>query len=84
MLERSDAQVIVSLMISAAMLGVKVTSLNAIIRTINRKQELKMFVAELTLPRSRGSNVPPELMQRVRRATEHGPAERTIVCLLRS
>jgi hypothetical protein len=75
-----------SLLVSAAMLGVKVTSLNAIIRTINRKQELKMLVAELALPRSRGSSVPVELMQRARRATEpwNGTAEIETVCVLRS
>ena len=83
-LEWSDAQVIASLLVSAVMLGVKVTSLTAIIRTINRKQELEMLVAELTLPRSQGSNIPAELMQRVRRATEHGPAEMSVVCVLRS
>ena len=77
-------QVIASLLVSAVMVGVKVTSLTAIIRTINRKQELKMLVAELTLPRSQGSNIPAELMQRVRRATEHGPAEMSVVCVLRS
>ena len=85
-LERADAQVMASLLVSAAMLGVKVTSLNAIIRTINRKKELKMLVAELALPRSRGSNIPVELMQRARRATElwSGPAEIETVCVLRS
>jgi hypothetical protein len=77
-------QVIASLLVSAVMLGVKVTSLNAIIRSINRKQELKMLVAELTLLRSQGINVPAELMQQVRRATEHGPAEMKMVCVLRS
>ena len=83
-LERFEAQVIASLLVSAVMLGVKVTSLNAIIRSINRKQELKMLVAELTLLRSQGINVPAELMQQVRRATEHGPAEMKMVCVLRS
>jgi hypothetical protein len=85
-LERSDAQVIASLLVSAVMLGVKVTSLNAIIRTINRKQELKMLVAELNLKRSRGSNIPVELMQRARRASErwNRPAEIETVCVLRS
>jgi hypothetical protein len=77
-------QVIASLLVSAVMLGVKVTSLNAIIRSINRKQELKMLVAELTLLRSHGINVPAKFMQQVRRATEHGPAEMTMVCVLRS
>jgi hypothetical protein len=81
-LERSDAQVIASLLVSAVMLGVKVTSLNGIIRTINRKQELKMLVAELNLPRSRGTSIPVELMRRARRATEHGPAETKMVCVL--
>jgi hypothetical protein len=78
--------VIASLLVSAVMLGVKVTSLNAIIRTINRKKELKMLVAELALPRSRGSNIPVELMQRARRAPElwRGPAEIETVCVLRS
>ena len=83
-LERSDAQVTASLLVSAVMLGVKVTSLNAIIRTINRKQELKMLVAELTTLRSQGINVPAAIMQQVRRATEHGPAEMKMVCVLRS
>ena len=81
-LERSDAQVIASLLVSAVMLGVKATSLNAIIRTIYRKQELKMLVAELTLPQSQGSNIPAELMQRMRRATEDRPAEMNVVCVL--
>ena len=81
-LERSDAQVIASLLVSAVMLGVKVTSLNGIIRTISRRQELKMLVAELALPRSRGSNIPVELMQRARRATEDGPDEMKMVCVL--
>ena len=80
-LARSDAQVIASLLVSAVMLGVKVTSLNAIIRTINRKQELKMLVAELNLPRSRNSNIPVELMQRARRASEQRPAEMKMVCV---
>ena len=81
-LERSDAQVIASLLVSAVMLGVKATSLIAVIRTINRKQELEMLVAELGLSRSRGSNVPVELMRRARRATEHGRAEMKMVCVL--
>ena len=77
---------IASLLVSVVMLGVKVTSLNAIIRTINRKQELKMLVAELALSRSRGSNIPVELMQRARCASErwNGPAEIETVCVLRS
>jgi hypothetical protein len=72
--------VIASLLVSAVMLGVKVTSLTAIIRTINRKQELEMLVAELTLPRSQGIDVPAALMQRVRRATEM--TEMNVVCIL--
>jgi hypothetical protein len=82
-LERTDAQVIASLLVSAVMLGVKVTSLNAIIRTINRKQELEMLVAELNLKRSRGSIIPVELMRRARRASEwwNGPAEIETVCV---
>ena len=79
-------QVIASLLVSAVMLGVKVTSLNGIIRTISRRRELKMLVAELALPRSRGSNIPAELMQRARRAsygaTEDGPDEMKMVCVL--
>jgi hypothetical protein len=81
-LERSDAQVIASLLVSAVMLGVKVTSLNAIIRTINRNQELKMLVAELNHPRSRSSDIPVELARRARRASEQGPAEMKMVCVL--
>ena len=79
-------QVIASLLVSAVMLGVKVTSLNGIIRTISRRRELKMLVAELALPRSRGSNIPVELMQRARRATElwNGPGDIETVCVLRS
>jgi hypothetical protein len=72
--------VIASLLVSAVMLGVKVTSLTAIIRTINRKQELEMLVAELTLPRSQGIDVPAALMQRVRSATEM--TEMNVVCIL--
>jgi hypothetical protein len=75
-------QVIASLLVSAVMLGVKVTSLNGIIRTISRRRELKMLVAELALLRSRGSNIPVELMQRARRATEDGPDEMKMVCVL--
>ena len=75
-------QVIASLLVSAVMLGVKVTSLNGIIRTISRRRELKMLVAELALPRSRGSNIPAELMQRARLATEDGPDEMKMVCVL--
>ena len=81
--ERSDAQVIASLLVSAVMLGVKghITQCH---HPHDRKQELKMLVAQLTLPRSQGSNIPAELMQRVRRATEHGPADMSVVCVLRS
>jgi hypothetical protein len=74
--------VIASLLVSAVMLGVKVTSLSAVIRTISRKQELKELVAELGLPRSRGSSIPVELMRRARRASEYGPAEMKMVCVL--
>ena len=62
------------------MLGVKATSLNAIIRTINRKQELGILIGELKKARS---SVPQEaLAERVRRATEHAPAETGIVRFL--
>ena len=47
------------------MLGVKATSLNAIIRTICRKQELGMLVEEL---KKAHTNIPSELVERVRRA----------------
>ncbi len=63
-------QVIVSLLISSIMLGKQGASLGAIIRTTNRKQELKMLVGELA--RARGSNISQELLARARRATEHG------------
>ncbi len=69
-----------SLLLSAVMLGVKATSLNAIIRTINRKQELGILIGELKKARS---SVPLEaLAERVRRATEHAPAETGIVRFL--
>lgn len=61
-------QVIVSLLVSAVMLGVKISSLNAIIRLTNRKQEIEMLTKELT--RARSSNIPAELIERARRATE--------------
>ena len=61
---------IVSLLLSSIMLGKQGTSLVAIIRTTNRKQELPMLVGELT--RARSSNIPQELLARARRATELG------------
>ena len=67
------------------MLGVKATSLGAIIRTTNRKQELEMLVTELT--RARSSNIPPALFERARHATErmlHDHAETEMVCVLRA
>ncbi len=76
-------QVIVSLMVSCIMLGVKATSLNAVIRTTNRKQELTMLVGELT--RVRSSNIPAELFQRAGRAAELTPEDdktSTMVCAL--
>ena len=63
------------------MLGWKGTSLNAIIRTANRKQELQMLVEELT--RARGS-IPSELAVRARRLTELGHSEFEMVCALRA
>ncbi len=63
-------QVIVSLLLSSIMLGKQGTSLVAIIRTTNRKQELQMLVGELT--RARSSSIPQELLARARRATELG------------
>ena len=63
------------------MLGWKGTSLNAIIRTTNRKQELQMLVEELT--RARGSSIPSELAVRVRCATELGHNSE-MVCVLRA
>jgi hypothetical protein len=63
----------VSLLLSAVMLGAKATSLNAIIRTINRKQELGIRIGELK--KARSSMPPKVLTERVRRATEHAPAE---------
>ena len=71
----------ISLLVSAVMLGWKGTSLSAIIRTANRKQELQMLVEELT--RARGSNAPPELVVRVRCATELGHNSE-MVCVLRA
>ncbi len=63
------------------MLGWKGTSLSAIIRTTNRKQELQILVEELT--RARGNNAPPELVVRVRCATELGHNSE-MVCVLRA
>jgi hypothetical protein len=71
-------QVIVSLLLSAVMLGVKATSLIAIIRTINRKQELGILIGELQKDRS-SSMLQEALAERVRRATEHAPGETGIV-----
>jgi hypothetical protein len=76
-------QVIASLMVSCIMLGVKATSLNAVIRTTNRKQELTMLVGELT--RVRSSNIPAELLQRAGSADELSPEDdktSTMVCAL--
>ena len=69
---------IVSLIISSIMLGQKCTSLVAIIRTTNRKQELQMLVGELT--RARSSNIHQELLARARRATELGEPGTELVC----
>jgi hypothetical protein len=60
------AQVIVSLLISAIMLGVKLTSVPAIIRTVSRERELKMLIEELDKGQS---SIPAALAERVRRAT---------------
>jgi hypothetical protein len=64
------------------MLGYKSTSLNAIIRTANRKQELQMLVEELT--RARGSSIPSGLAVRARRLSELGHSEFEMVCVLRA
>ena len=71
---------------TAIMLGVKATSLGAIIRTTNRKQELQMLVGELSRAGIVSSSmhlietrIPQELMERVRRATEHAPPGMEIV-----
>ena len=69
-----------SLLLSAVMLGVKATSLNAIIRTINRKQELGILIGELK--KARSSMPPKVLAERVRRVTEHAPADMGIVRIL--
>jgi hypothetical protein len=52
------------------MLGLKSTSLNAIIRSINRKEELDMLLKELSKSQS---NVSPELVERAQRAAEPTP-----------
>ena len=62
------------------MLGVKISSLNAIIRLTNRKQEIEMLTKELT--RARSSNVPAELIERARRATEIQEPGMETVCSL--
>jgi hypothetical protein len=63
--------------VSTIMLGKNATSLIAIIRTINRQQELEiMLIGELA---QSPSNIPMELMERARRATQHGPAEIELV-----
>jgi hypothetical protein len=54
------AQVVVSLLVSAIMLGKNATSLIAIIRTINRQQEIEMLIGELA---QSPSNIPMELME---------------------
>jgi hypothetical protein len=75
------AQVIVSLLVSAVMLGVKATLPNATIRWTNRKQELEILVEELTRVRS---SVPAALIERARRASEHvGPAEVDVRAVVR-
>ncbi len=71
---------IVSLLLSSIMLGKQGTSLVAIIRTTNRKQELQMLVGELE--RARSSNTPQELLARARRATELGEPGTELVCRL--
>jgi hypothetical protein len=71
-------QVIVSLLLSSIMLGKQSTSLVAIIRTTNRKQELQMLVGELK--RARSSNIAEELVARARRATELGEPGMELVC----
>ena len=53
---------IVSVLLSSIMLGKQGTSLVAIIRATNRKQELQMLVGELT--RARSSTIPQELLAR--------------------
>ena len=63
------------------MLGWKGTSLNAIIRTTNRKQEIQMLITELT--QARGHNGLPELAVRARSLTELGHSEFEMVCVLR-
>jgi hypothetical protein len=70
--------VIVSLLISSIMLGKQGTTLVAIIRTTNRKQELEMLVGELS--RARSSNIPKELLAHARRATERGEPSMELVC----
>jgi hypothetical protein len=61
------AQVIVSLVISAIMLGVKLTKVSAIIRILYRQRELKMLIEELNKDHT---NIPLALVERVRRASE--------------
>ena len=81
-------QAIASLLMTAIMLGVKATSLGAIIRTTNRKQELQMLVGELRRAGIVSSSmhletsIPQELMERVRRATELAPPGMEIVRVL--
>ena len=69
---------IVSLIISSIMLGQKCTSLVAIIRTTNRKQELEMLVGELK--RARSSEIRQALITRARRASELGEPGTELVC----
>ena len=71
---------IISLLVSAVMLGVKATSLAAIIRTINRKQELAILIGQLTHLHS--GILTDETMERVRHATEFVPAGTEMVCVL--
>jgi hypothetical protein len=73
--------VIGSLLVSAIMLGKNATSLVGVMRTIHRKRELDLIIG--ALKRLSGS-IPPELMERVRRATlcEVKPREPELVHVL--
>jgi hypothetical protein len=60
----------VSLLISTFMVGVKSTSVIALVRTTVRKQEIKMLLAEFEKAFTR---VPSSVLERARRFTIHPP-----------
>ena len=67
-------QVMISLLISTFMVGVKSNSVTAVVRTYMRKSEIEMLLAEFEKAFSR---VPSHLVERVRKFSSHPPSEDT-------